>query len=283
MSKLSDPAAPHKPTTTIIARHKYITQTPQWQARDTLSQKNGPHATVFMVNGDRFLGEWKGNKKHGNGTYFYASTGSIYEGEWANDMRNGYGTFSVPLNKPKSTLAEDSLFASSNLSETAGSKKRKLKNPFENSTLRKVYAGEWRNDRREGYGTYFYEDGGVYDGMWMDDQREGWGKMHYVDGSTYEGEWHREMRHGQGILLLTNGDRYEGMWLDDQKEGPGKFIYKTKRQAYEGEWYRGLPKCGTLVDLPPLPGTMPRKYPIPELKLAAPKGDNAKKKSQITV
>ena len=48
-----------------IARHAYITQTPLWQERDILSQKNGPHATVFMINGDRYLGEWKGNKKHG--------------------------------------------------------------------------------------------------------------------------------------------------------------------------------------------------------------------------
>jgi hypothetical protein len=55
------------------------------------------------------------------------------------------------------------------------------------------------------------------------------------------------------------------MWLDDQKEGPGKFIYKTKRQAYQGEWAHGMPKCGTLVDLPPLPGSMPKKYPIPEV------------------
>jgi hypothetical protein len=64
-------AAPHKPlnstspTRVTIARHAYITQTPHWQERDLLSQKNGPHATVFMVNGDRYLGEWEGNKKHG--------------------------------------------------------------------------------------------------------------------------------------------------------------------------------------------------------------------------
>jgi hypothetical protein len=55
------------------------------------------------------------------------------------------------------------------------------------------------------------------------------------------------------------------MWLNDQKEGPGKFIYKTKRQAYEGEWSQGLPKCGTLVDLLPLPGHGPKAYLLPEV------------------
>ncbi|KAJ3321642.1 MORN repeat-containing protein 3 [Blyttiomyces sp. JEL0837] len=81
--------------------------------------------------------------------------------------------------------------------------------------------------------------------------------------------------------MTANGDRYEGMWLDDQKEGPGKFIYKMKRQMYEGEWSRGLPKCGTLVDLPPLPGQLPRKYPIPEVKLADPRGILERQKLEI--
>ena len=42
-----------------------------------------------------------------------------------------------------------------------------------------------------------------------------------------------------------------GMWLNDQKEGPGKYIYRSRRQAFEGEWVKGMPKCGTMVDLPP--------------------------------
>jgi hypothetical protein len=84
--------------------------------------------------------------------------------------------------------------------------------------------------------------------------KEGWGEMQYADGSIYQGEFHLEKRHGQGILLLPNGDRYEGVWFNDQKEGPGKFIYRQKRQIYEGEWSLGMPKCGTLKDLPPIAG-----------------------------
>ena len=67
--------------------------------------------------------------------------------------------------------------------------------------------------------------------------KEGWGQMQYADGTIYEGEWHQENRHGQGILLMPNSDRYEGMWYNDLKEGPGKFVYRSKRQIYEGEWY----------------------------------------------
>ncbi|KAI8838066.1 hypothetical protein BC829DRAFT_404655 [Chytridium lagenaria] len=268
-------AAPHRPVVSQIPRHAHITQTPLWELRDRLSQKNGSHATVFMINGDRYLGEWRANKKEGNGTYFYSKSGSVYEGEWENDMRNGYGTFSVPIHSNISAsdaIAQVPSQSYSPSSEKSGGKKAHTGRP-KTPELRKVYAGEWKNDRRHGFGTYYYEDGSYYEGML--------GKMIYVDGTVYEGEWHREMRHGQGIYLLPNGDRYEGMWLDDQKEGPGRFIFKTKRQAYEGEWSRGMPKCGTLVDLLPLPGTMPRKYPIPPIKLADPEGLLDSQRSQI--
>ena len=101
--------------------------------------------------------------------------------------------------------------------------------------------------------------------------------MTYNDGSMYHGEWDEDKRHGQGILLNVNGDRYEGLWINDKKSGihfhfisslpfmigPGKFIFKNQRQCYTGEWLDGLPKYGTLVDLPPFE----RKYLIPSVKI----------------
>jgi hypothetical protein len=42
-------------------------------------RKNGPHAAFYMTNGDRYIGSWKDNMKHG-GTYYYHSTESIYQG-----------------------------------------------------------------------------------------------------------------------------------------------------------------------------------------------------------
>jgi hypothetical protein len=68
--------------------------------------------------------------------------------------------------------------------------------------LRKVYAGQWRNDKREGTGTYFFTDGSWYEGRWVGDMKDGWGRMNYDDGAVYDGEWCREMRQGQGVLLL---------------------------------------------------------------------------------
>ena len=57
------------------------------------------------------------------------------------------------------------------------------------------------------------------------------------------------------------------MWWNDKKEGPGKFVFKGKRQCYEGEWVGGAPKYGVLVDIPAISGVAVRKYPIPVVSL----------------
>ncbi|KAJ3128644.1 hypothetical protein HK098_003851 [Nowakowskiella sp. JEL0407] len=286
----------------LITTHASVTQTPKWEQRDQLSQKNGRHATVYMINNDKYLGEWLNNKKHGNGTYIYFKSKSVYEGQWQNDMRNGFGTFSVQASSQSTAKADDlttnqddplsqlqrkiNAIRAKKLQEkdqdfTISSIKKKSKAGSAHSNdafvsdplkLKKIYAGGWKDDKKHGMGTYFFDDGSFYEGNWECDMREGWGKMFYTDGSVYEGEWHQEKRHGEGALLLANGDRYEGVWMEDKKEGPGRFIYKSKRQMYEGEWSKGLPKCGKIVDLKPFPGTQPRKYPIPPIKLRDPAG-----------
>jgi hypothetical protein len=219
-------------------------ETTSWKQKDMLSQKNGAHGTVYLINGDRYSGEWKDNLRHGKGTHFYKKTGQKYLGEWQNDKREGYGTLSIP----DATLG----------------------NKVSTEKLVKVYTGGWKNDSKHGHGTYFYPDGSIYEGNWSQNMRQGWGRQTYADGSVYEGEWHHESRHGQGVLLLKNGDRYEGMWFDNEKEGPGTFVYLKKRQCYKGEWIKGQPRCGTLENLSSLPGYPGTLYPIPLLELENP-------------
>jgi hypothetical protein len=165
-----------------------------WKQKDALSQKNGAHATVYLINGDRYSGEWKDNQRHGKGTHYYKKSGHKYMGEWENDKRHGYGTLSIPEAGSIQRETSQSLFAS----------KSKHSSTNEMAKLVKVYTGSWKDDRKHGHGTYFYSDGSVYEGNWYQDMRQGWGRQTYADGSVYEGEWHHEMRHGQGVLLLSN-------------------------------------------------------------------------------
>ena len=41
---------------------------------------------VFYNNGDKYIGQWKGDKKHGKGIY-YESNGTRYAGEWNNNVK----------------------------------------------------------------------------------------------------------------------------------------------------------------------------------------------------
>ncbi|XP_063127959.1 MORN repeat-containing protein 3 isoform X5 [Rattus norvegicus] len=58
---------------------------PLWKGWDQKAQKNGLRHQVFAVNGDHYVGEWKGNLKHENG--------NRYEGSWERGMKNGHGRF----------------------------------------------------------------------------------------------------------------------------------------------------------------------------------------------
>ena len=50
----------------------------------------------------------------------------------------------------------------------------------------KQYAGDWYDDKREGFGLMLYHHQENYEGEWLNDKREGWGRMTYRDGTYYE-------------------------------------------------------------------------------------------------
>ncbi|KAG8147834.1 hypothetical protein E2320_022903, partial [Naja naja] len=52
-----------------------------------------------------------------------------------------------------------------------------------------VYAGEWRADRRSGYGVSHRSNRLRYEGEWLGNQRHGYGRTTYPDGSKEEGKY----------------------------------------------------------------------------------------------
>ena len=85
-------------------------------------------------NGNRYAGEFKNNKKHGQGTYTVAS-GDQYTGEFKDGTFNGQGTYS-----------------------------------FANGSR---YAGDFKDGKRSGQGAFTRTDGGVVVGEWRDDLAQG--------------------------------------------------------------------------------------------------------------
>lgn len=83
----------------------------------------------------------------------------------------------------------------------------------------KEYEGDFKNDKKDGFGIEFNSDGGkVYEGNWKDDKYNGKGK-YYSDGSLY----------------------YQGMWLNGTPHGEGEIYDVDKEELiYKGKVNNGL-------------------------------------------
>jgi hypothetical protein len=157
--------------------------------------------------GDVYDGEWKNNKKHGEGYYLFA-TGDEYSGEWKNDS-----------------------FYKGTLTYADG----------------RIYHGEFKNNLRHGQGSYVYFIVGVtlttleYDGEWKNDSFYK-GTLTYDNGDTYTGQFKNNLRHGQGTLYINDlnseyyGVTYTGEWKNNKIHGPGTYTFLDGTTKQFGEW-----------------------------------------------
>jgi len=90
------------------------------------------NCSYTFENGNKYVGEWKKGKLHGQGTHIWAN-GNKYVGEYKNDKMHGYGTFTSP----------------------PGHK----------------YVGKWKNGHKHGQGTFTFADGRVEKGIWKKGKR----------------------------------------------------------------------------------------------------------------
>ena len=102
--------------------------------------KTVEHTTDQSQSG-KYVGDLKGSKKHGMGTYYYEN-GDVYEGPWVEDKKQG--------SKGRYTYHKN------------------------NSTLNAsaVYEGDWHEDQRHGQGVMRFANGDKYDGRWIRDVME---------------------------------------------------------------------------------------------------------------
>lgn len=91
---------------------------------------------------------------------------------------------------------------------------KELKNP--NTYLMQFlpelgYSGDWKDEKRNGFGTYIWEDGQKYVGYWKDNLRHGKGVVYFKNGEFIEGTW---------VLGKLNG-------LVIKKDSKGYFLEKS--------------------------------------------------------
>ena len=131
---------------TLVFSHVFASELPK-------CPPDGPYHNCFgkyiwvagHKKGDKYIGEFRDNKFHGTGTYYFApntkfvSSGNVYSGQWKNGAKHGLGTYTW----------------------SDGEK----------------YEGQWRGTRLggvgEGDGVFTWKDGTVYTGQFS---RKGPGK-----------------------------------------------------------------------------------------------------------
>ena len=83
---------------------------------------------TYIAGGQKYVGEWKDDKKHGQGTATWPD-GQKYVGEWKDDKKHGQGTHTWPNGQK--------------------------------------YVGEYKDDKFHGQGTATFPDGDKWSGYYM--------------------------------------------------------------------------------------------------------------------
>lgn len=179
---------------------------------------------LLWPNGNCYLGEWKNGTMDGDGTFLYAVEGDKYIGAFVEDKKHGDGMY---------TFANGNYFKGGFVGDKRHGEGKYV------WTCGDSYEGGWRDGHMEGKGTTLYSNGNRYDGDFVHDRREGYGKLTCADGLSYEGDWLKNMRHGNGILSFPNGDQYNGEWQNDKKHGYGVDTFANGNK-YEGQYKQNL-------------------------------------------
>ena len=166
--------------------------------------KTGLGKSLF-VNGDAYIGEYRDNKRHGIGCYWWEATGEIYVGEWRNNQRNGNGRM----------VYQD------------GGR----------------YYGTWRHNERVGNGRYTYPTGDTYSGTWNNGVKHGSGTYTVAADSSQLIGTFEEGNFNTGEWRLAGGSRYYGVFKDFKPVGRGIFFHKHGQEgayAQDGEYIDGV-------------------------------------------
>merc|ERR1719440_2670808 len=100
------------------------------------------------------------------------------------------------------------------------------------------YAGQWKDDHRDGQGRQTWQDGRTYEGQFQEGKFDGHGRMewHTPQGlMVYEGEYVNDVKHGQGKYIWPDGRIYDGGWTQGKRGGKAIYV-NSSGERREGIW-----------------------------------------------
>ena len=110
------------------------------------------------------------------------------------------------------------------------------------------YIGNWKNNKKEGYGKLVSQNGDYYEGNWISDRQHGLGKQGWSSGNFYLGQFASDLKEGLGEYHWKDGSFYMGEWKRNKMHGIGKHVWNDGKE-YIGEWVSGAREgIGVMVD-----------------------------------
>lgn len=119
--------------------------------------------------------------------------------------------------------------------------------PFESdidATTTETYMGEWKNDKRSGYGVSERSSGLKYEGEWLDNLRHGYGCTTLPDGKKEEGKYrHNVLVKGMKKRVIPLKSAKIRQKVDRSVEGAQRAaaIARQKSEIAASRWVRGVP------------------------------------------
>ncbi|NQU55251.1 MAG: hypothetical protein HQ522_22255 [Bacteroidetes bacterium] len=96
------------------------------------------------------------------------------------------------------------------------------------------YVGETENNKANGKGILYYDDGSRYEGEFKDGNFHGKGIFYFEDGERYECEFKDGKKNGKGIYYCEDGTtRYEGECKKFPTTNAAKIYLRLPKQRYK--------------------------------------------------
>ena len=97
-----------------------------------------------------------------------------------------------------------------------------------------IYKGEFSNDLMNGKGLLTIPGKGSYEGNFINGKKSGTGTYKFTNGDTYSGSWDNDTMSGHGTYIFSNGDKYVGQFVNNQFHGTG--TYTSNGNKFTGTW-----------------------------------------------
>ena len=158
--------------------------------------------TLTYYDGSKYIGEFGGSKEFGN-DYFNTNYGNFRHGKGKHFDEKG-------------KMFIDGEFKNGELNGKA------TRIYFKGGEQTYKYIGDFKNSKRDGFGTLFFPDGNIYyKGEFKDDKVHGDGTANLRDGRKYQGQFEEGAISGLGIMTYPDGKVIKGVWVKGKLRSRG--------------------------------------------------------------